>query len=145
MPGYFWRSFSPSRKRPGKAVGIHDGDWWELVQLVTDLCDAADDALPLADGLAIPTRRQVDRLPAFDPEQVLLLGEDPDWKRYGPEESEVGPARWCTPATLARYVKAMRSLDACIPQSRRQEWQRYLDSITGLVAKKQGLYCSTDE
>ena len=144
MPGYFYCAFDPKKKCPGRSVGIHDGDWWELTALVGRLRDAAADGEPIAGGLKVPTSKQVDALPSFDPEQFLLLGEDADWKLFGSAEEESGPSRWCSPTVLARHEKAMRAVDGCIPLAERAPWQRYLDAVTKLVARKQGLYCSTD-
>ena len=141
MPGYFYRSFDP-KTRSCKPVGIHDGDWWELTQLAGRLRDAAEFEEPVAEGLKVPTMRQVDALPSFDPESIVLLGEDPAWKRFGSDSETF--ARWCTASTLARYEKAMRSIDACIPASARGPWKRYLDAVSKLVANKQGLYCSSE-
>lgn len=142
MPGYFFSAFDEKKKQPLGSCGIHDGDWCELTQLAVDLRDAAESDEPLDGASRAPSAAEVEKLPPFDPEQFVLLGEDPRWKEYG----DGGGARWCSAATVAAYAKAMRALDACVgTHSAREAWARYLSAVEALAGNKQGLYCSTDE
>jgi hypothetical protein len=142
MPGYFALAWDPKKKRPGGETGLHDGDWWELMDVATSLREAAQWKEPLDGAERVPTAAELKALPSFSPEHFVLLGDEPEWKELG----KGGGARWCSPATVAGYARAVRAVDDCVGSHHaREAWERYRDAVERLAKKKLGLYVSTDE